>query len=148
MTTIGKTATHRRVVVSKRGGPDVLHVIEETLLEPQPGEVRVKVLAAGVSAYDAMLRRSGSLIGAPRVPYTPGEDFVGVVDKLGEGVSTVEVGQQVAGFTFGEGGGYAEFICQPADRLVPVPPGLDPAEAVCLVVNFLTAHVAQDHVAD
>ena len=59
MTVQAKTnsATHRRVVVSKHGGPDVLHVIEEALPEPQPGEVRVKVLAAGVSAYDAMLRQ-------------------------------------------------------------------------------------------
>jgi NADPH2:quinone reductase len=101
----------------------------------------MKVLTAGVSAYDLMLRRY-SLPGAPRVPYTPGEDVVGVVDKLGEGVSTVELGRRVAGFTFGAGGGYAEFICRPAGELVPVPSGLDPAEAVCLVINFLTAHLA------
>ncbi len=52
---------HHRVVVSRHGGPDVLQVVEEDLPEPQAGEVRVKVLAAGVSAYDLMLRRSGSI---------------------------------------------------------------------------------------
>jgi NADPH2:quinone reductase len=75
------------------------------------------------------------------VPYTPGQDIVGVVDKLGEGVSAMEPGQEVAGFTFGDAGGYAEFICRPANELVPVPSGLDPAEAVCVVVNYLTAHM-------
>jgi NADPH:quinone reductase-like Zn-dependent oxidoreductase len=73
------------------------------------------------------------------VPFTQGEDIVGVVDKLGEGVSTVESGQRVAGYP--RGGGYAEFICLPASELVPVPSGLDPAEAVCLVANYLTAHM-------
>jgi NADPH:quinone reductase-like Zn-dependent oxidoreductase len=75
---------YRRVVVTRHGGPEVLQVVEEELPEPEAGDVRVKVLAAGVSAYDLMHRRSGSLPGAPRVPYTPGEDIVGVADKLGE----------------------------------------------------------------
>jgi NADPH2:quinone reductase len=64
-----------------------------------------------------------------------------VVDKLGEGVSTVEPGQRVAGWTFGLAGGYAEFICLPASQVVPVPSSLDPAKAVTLVVNYLTAHL-------
>jgi NADPH2:quinone reductase len=73
-----------------------------------------------------------------------GTDVVGVVDKLGEGVSSVEPGQAVAGATFSlDGlGGYTEFICLPANELVPVPSGVDPAEAVCVVVNYLTAHMA------
>jgi NADPH2:quinone reductase len=139
-----KQARNHRVVVSRHGGPDVLLVVEENLPEPGAGEVRVKTVAAGVSAYDLMFRRSGVLPGTPRVPFTPGEDIVGVVDELGEGVSTVEPGQMVAGATFslGVGGGYAEFICLPATELVPVPLGVDPAEAVCLVVNYLTAYSA------
>jgi NADPH2:quinone reductase len=137
---------HHRVVVTRHGGPEVLQVLEEDLPEPQVGEVRVKVLAAGVSAYDLMLRRSGgSLPGSPRVPYTPGEDIVGVVDKLGEGVSSVEPGRSVAGYP--RGGGYAEFICMPDSELVPVPSDVDPGEAVCLVVNYLTAHLAMHRTA-
>jgi len=73
---------HHRVVVTRHGGPDVLQVLEEDLPEPGAGEVRVKVLAAGVSAYDLMDRRY-SFPGGPSVPYTPGQDIVGVVDKLG-----------------------------------------------------------------
>ena len=93
-------AKNHRVVVSRRGGPEVMLVVVEDLPEPQPGEVRVKVQAAGVSAYDLMIR-SGWIPGNPRPPFTPGEDVVGVVDKLGEGVTILEPGQRVAAWTFG-----------------------------------------------
>jgi NADPH:quinone reductase-like Zn-dependent oxidoreductase len=126
-----------------------LQVIEEDMPEPNPGEVRVKVLAAGVSAYDLMFRRSGSFPGTPRVPFTLGEDIVGIVDKLGEGVSNVKPGQMVAGWTLslGVGGGYTESICLPAKELVPAPSGVDPAEAVCVVINYLTAYAVLHRVA-
>lgn len=135
---------HQRVVVSRHGGPDVLQVVEEDCPEPRVGEVRTKVMAAGVSAYDLMFRRSDLLPGTPRVPFTLGADVVGVVDKLGDEVSTIQLGQTVAGSTFCRGGlgGYAEFICLPASEWVPTPASVDPAEAVCLVANYLTAHMA------
>jgi len=138
-----------RVIVTQHGGPDVLQVVEEDLPEPRTGEVRVKVLAAGVSGYDLMFRRSGSLPGTPRVPFTLGADVVGVVDKLGEGASGFEPGQTVAGATFCRGGlgGYAEYVCLPTAEWVPVPAGVDPAEAVCVVVNYLTAHMAMHRTA-
>jgi NADPH:quinone reductase-like Zn-dependent oxidoreductase len=119
----------------------VLQMVDENLPEPAPGEARVKVMAAGVSGYDVMLR-SRWFPGFTKVPYTPGEDIVGTVDELGDGVSTLELGQRVAGWTFGDAGGYTEYLCRPAAQLVPVPSGLDPAEAVALVVNYLTAHLA------
>jgi len=135
---------NHRVVVSRHGGPEVLQLLGEDVPEPGPAEVRIKVLAAGVSAYDLMFRGSGMLPGTPRPPFTPGEDVVGLVDAMGEEVTGLEVGQMVAGATFvlGVGGGYTEFVCLPATELVPVPPGVDPAEAVCLVVNYLTAYSA------
>ena len=107
---------YQRVVVTRHGGPEVLQVVEEHPPEPQAGEVRVKVLAAGVSAFDLIYRRWGRLPGSPRLPFSLGEDVVGVVDKLGEGVSTVEPGQTVAGYP--RGGGYSEFVCLPADEVV------------------------------
>jgi NADPH:quinone reductase-like Zn-dependent oxidoreductase len=133
--------TYRRIVVTRRGDPDVLRAVEAPLPRPRPEEARVRILAAGVSGYDVMLR-GHRFPGFPKVPYTPGEDFVGVVDSLGDGVSGVSLGETVAGWTFGDGGGYAEVVCRPADQVVPVPPGVDPAEAVCVVVNYLTAHLA------
>jgi NADPH:quinone reductase-like Zn-dependent oxidoreductase len=145
MTTKVKTSTkNHRVVVTEHGGPDVLQMIEEELPQPRTGEVRVRVLAAGVSAYDLMFRSSGRLPGTPEVPFTLGTDVAGVVDKVGDGVTAVEPGQMVAGatFCFDGLGGYTESICLPANEVVPVPPDVDPAQAVCLVANYLTAHMA------
>lgn len=138
-----------RVVVSRHGGPEVLQMVEEDLPEPRAGEVRVRVLAAGVSAYDLMFRSSRWLPGTPRPPFTLGEDVVGVVDEAGEGVTALAHGETVAGATWsvGFGGGYSQFICLPATALLPVPAGVDPAEAVCLVVNYLTAHMAMHRTA-
>jgi len=135
-----------RIVVTRHGPPEVLQVVEEALPEPQAGEVRVKVHAAGVSGYDIMDRRY-SFPGGPALPYTQGQDIVGVVDKLDEGISSLETGQTVAAFTFGDNGGYTEYICRPASQLVPVPAGVDPVDAVCLVANYLTAYLAMHETA-
>jgi len=129
---------HHRVVVTRHGGPEVLQVIEESMPEPRAGEVRVRVLAAGVSALDRMVR-SGRFPGFPKVPFTPGVDVVGVVEKVADTPSNLEPGQVVAAL-LGQQGGYAEQVCVPASKAVPVPAGVDVAEAVCLVANYLTAH--------
>jgi NADPH:quinone reductase len=128
---------HRRIVVSRYGGPDALELIEEDVPEPKSGEVRVKVLAAGVSMPDIMARE-GIHPETPRVPYTPGWDLVGVVDALGDAVAGFEIGQLVAAMPIS--GAYAEFACLRHQELVRVPAGLDPAEAVSLVLNYITAH--------
>jgi NADPH:quinone reductase-like Zn-dependent oxidoreductase len=145
----GLKLKNHRVVVTAHGGPDVLQTVAEALPEPSVGEVRVKVLAAGISAYDLMFRGSRWTPGTPSVPFTLGEDVVGIVDKLGDGVASLDLGQLVAGATWstGVGGGYTEYICLPAGELVPVPAGVDPAEAVCVVINYLTAHMAMHRVA-
>jgi NADPH2:quinone reductase len=127
---------HTRVIVTRYGGPDALQVIEEECPEPKRGEVRVRVQAAGVSLPDIMARE-GVHPETPPVPFTPGWDLVGVVDRLGDGVSGVDQGQTVAALPIH--GAYAEFICLAQSELVPVPTGLDAAEAVSLVLNYVTA---------
>jgi NADPH:quinone reductase-like Zn-dependent oxidoreductase len=128
---------HTRIIVTRYGGPDALQVIEEERPDPKPGEVRVKVLAAGVSLPDLMARE-GIHPETPRLPFTPGWDLVGVVDQLGEGVRGLEPGEWVAALPIS--GAYAEFVCLPQSELVPVPAGLDAAEAVSLVLNYVTAY--------
>jgi NADPH2:quinone reductase len=128
---------HKRVVITHYGGPDVITVIEEDVPTPQAGEVRVKVLAAGVSLPD-VLAREGVHPETPRVPYTPGWDLVGTVDQLGEGVTGFELGQTVAAMPIH--GCYAQYVCVPQRKLVPVPAGLDAAEAVAVVLNYITAY--------
>jgi NADPH:quinone reductase len=128
---------HTRIMVTHYGGPDALQVVEEECPEPKDGEVRVKVLAAGVCLPDLMMRE-GIHPETPRVPFTPGWDLVGVVDRLGSGVSGIEAGRVVAALPIS--GAYAEYVCLPQRELVPVPPGLDAAEAVSLVLNYVTAY--------
>lgn len=128
---------HSRVVVTRYGGPEVLQVVEEDCPEPNDGEVRVRVLAAGVSLPDVMARE-GIHPETPSVPFTPGWELVGAIDRIGAGVSGLEGGQLVAALPIH--GAYAEFLCLPQRELIPVPPGVDPAEAVCLPLNYVTAY--------
>jgi NADPH2:quinone reductase len=128
---------HTRIVVTHYGGPDELRLVEEECPEPKDGEVRVRVLAAGVSLPDVMMRE-GIHPETPRLPFTPGWDLVGVVDRPGAGISGIEPGQIVAALPIH--GAYAEFVCLPQGELVPVPSGLDAAEAVSLVLNYVTAY--------
>src|SRR5215471_2891181 len=126
-----------KIVVTRYGGPEVITVAEQECPAPIPGEVRVKVLAAGVSLPD-VLARLGVHPETPRVPYTPGWDLVGVVDRIGEGVSGFELGQMVAAMPIS--GCYAQYVCLPEEKFTPVPDGLDPAEAVAVVLNYITAY--------
>jgi len=128
---------HTRIIVTHYGGPEALQVLEEECPEPRDGEVRVRVLAAGVSLPDIMARE-GVHPETPPVPFTPGWDLVGVVDKLGNGVSGIEPGRIVAAMPIS--GAYAEFVCLLQRELIPVPAGLDPAEAVSLILNYITAY--------
>jgi NADPH:quinone reductase-like Zn-dependent oxidoreductase len=128
---------HTRIIVTRYGGPEALQVVEEECPEPKAGEVRVRVLAAGVCLPDLMMRE-GIHPETPTLPFTPGWDLVGVVDRLGDGVSTLEPGQTVAALPIR--GAYAEFVCLPQRELVPVPAGLDAGEAVSLVLNYITAY--------
>jgi NADPH:quinone reductase-like Zn-dependent oxidoreductase len=133
---------HKRVIVARYGGPEVLQVIEEESPEPKKGEVRVKVLAAGVSTPD-VLARQGIHPETPSVPFTPGWDLVGRVDLPGKGVSGIMPDQIVASMPIS--GAYTEFICLPQNELIPVPSGLDAAETVSLILNYITAYQMMHH---
>jgi NADPH:quinone reductase-like Zn-dependent oxidoreductase len=128
---------YKQVVIARKGGPEVLEVVTRDLQEPGPGQVRIKVLASGV-AYADVAMRYGMYPGAPPFPFAPGYDVVGQVDVVGEGVSGWHAGQKVAALTVT--GSYAEYMCLPADELVPVPSGLDATQAVSVVLNYTTAY--------
>jgi len=81
----------KRVVVDHYGGPEVLTIVEDEDPPPGRGEVRVRVLAAGVSYTDAMLR-VGSYLGVPKPPFTPGYELGGVVEELGTGCTEAGCG--------------------------------------------------------
>jgi len=128
----------QHVRISRFGGPEVLELVTAaTVPEPAPGQVRIKVLAAGTGFTDTMIRRGRYPDFKGPLPFIPGYEIVGVVDKTGAGVATPRAGEIVADLCVV--GGYAQYAIRPSDRLVPVPQGVDPAQAVCIPLAYLTA---------
>lgn len=128
----------RLVVTAGRGGPEVLEVIEREAPVPGRGQVRIAVETAGV-AYGDVMRRRGLF--APRRRFTPGYDVVGLVDAVGDGADGALVGGRVAAMMPSAGnGGYADHVCVPAERIVPVPQGVAADVAICLGLNYISAH--------
>ncbi len=127
----------KRVIVDRYGGPEVLTVLDDEDPRPAAGEVRVRLLAAGVSFTDAQLR-AGTYLGVPKPPFTPGYELVGVVDELGSGCTRLRVGDRVAALTVW--GAYAERVCLAEADVVRVPADLDPAMVVSLVLPYMTAY--------
>ena len=128
---------YKSVIVPKRGGPDVLQVVENELRPPSPGDLRIKVLATPVCLPDVQARYGQTPI-APKVPFVPGYAIIGVVDAVGDGFAGLTVGDRVAALTIL--GGYAEYTYLSAKDLIPVPGALDPAEAVTLILNYIVAY--------
>ncbi len=129
---------NRRVVISEKGGPEVLQVITDELGPPAAGEAQVRVLASGVAYGDVFKRRGlGTLSGSPKIPFTPGYDLVGIVESVGPTVAGVKPGDRVAAFVVN--GANAERVNVREDLLVPVPEGVDAVDALCLVLNYVTA---------
>ena len=127
----------KRVVVDHYGGPEVLKVVEDEDPRPGRGEVRVRVLAAGVSYTDAMLR-VGSYLGVPKPPFTPGYELVGVVEELGPGCTRLRVGDRIGALTVW--GADAERVCVLEANAVEVPEDVDPAQILSLVFTYMTAY--------
>ena len=95
-------------------------------------------MAAGVAFTDIMIRKGEYPDVRQEPPFTPGYDLVGEIDQLGPGVDCFQVGDRVAELTVI--GAQAEYVCLDADRLVSVPDGLDPRQAVSLVLSYTTAY--------
>lgn len=129
--------SNRRVVAVGRGGPEVLHLVAGELPEPDRDQVRIRIQAAGVSFAD-LLMREGVHPETPRGDITIGWDLVGVIDKLGADVHELTEGATVAALPML--GGYADYIRLRPDQVTAVPRGLDPAEAVAVVLNYITAY--------
>lgn len=137
--------SQKRVIITRFGGPDVLAVEDAPIPNPGAGEVRLEVLATTASFTDTMIRSGNYPAVREKPPFSPGYDLVGRVDELGPGVTGLSIGQRVADLTVF--GANQQFICRPAKGLVPVPNGLDDAEAVTLILSYLTAYQMMKRVA-
>lgn len=128
---------YKSVVVTKRGGPEVLQLTENDLRPPAAGQARIRVLATSVGRTDINYRYGYSPF-SPNVPFVPGYEIMGIVDAIGDDVTRVTVGDRVAALT--GHGGYSEIIYLGQEHLVPVPPSLDPAEVATVVLNYVSAY--------
>ena len=124
---------------SQFGGPEVLEIVDLPDPHPGPGQVRIVVHAAGISATDPKLR-AGTLTFGARLPQTTGRDVAGVVDETGEGVTDVAVGDRVFGIS--DGGGAAELALLTFRAIIP--PSLGFVDAAGLPVALETATRAID----
>jgi len=128
----------QHIRISRFGGPEVLELVQEPAVpEPGVGEVRIKVLAAGTGFTDVFIRNGRYPDFKGPLPFTPGYELVGIVEKIGPGVTSLREGETVADLCVV--GGYTQYAIRPAQFLVAVPDGVDPAEAVCIPLAYLTA---------
>ncbi len=129
------------IAFSAYGGPQVLEPVELAEEQPGPGQLRVRVKAAGVQPFDAMFRSGAAHQWMPaRFPQRLGNEFAGVVDALGEGVTGFSIGDEVLGWALFAS--YAEHVTIDTAQIVPKPGGMPWAEAGVLAASGQTAHTA------
>ncbi|MEV7618198.1 NADP-dependent oxidoreductase [Streptomyces sp. NPDC089799] len=130
----------KAAALSSFGGPEVLALTDVPDPEAGAGTVRVRVRAAGVQHFDTGIRQGWA---PPSVdltfPVVPGNEFAGVVDQVGEGVTGFAVGDEVLGYTTTKS--YAEYVVAPADQIVPKPEGMPWDVAGGFTANGLGAHL-------
>ncbi len=123
------------IEIEKPGGPEALKPAKRPLPTPGQGEVLVKVAAAGVNRPDVLQRR-GMYAPPPGTTDLPGLEIAGTVAGLGAGVERWKIGDQVCALV--AGGGYAHYCAAPEAQCLPVPKGLDIAQAACLPETVMT----------
>ncbi|MGX1308188.1 NADPH2:quinone reductase [Amorphus suaedae] len=126
----------RVIEISEPGGPEVLRLVERERPTPGPGDVLVRVVAAGVNRPDVQQRR-GMYPPPPGASDIPGLDIAGLVEAVGSGVTSLAPGDPVCALA--NGGGYADYCCVPAPQCLPVPEGLSFIEAASLPEVYFTA---------
>jgi NADPH:quinone reductase len=129
-------ATYRAVMLTIPGGPAGLQVVELPVEPPGPGQLRVRVSAAGVGSTDFFVL-AGKYSYAPKVPLVPGYEVAGVVDAIGAGVTGFALGQRVAALTVY--GGFGEMIVREAEHFIPIPDDISDRDAAAVILNYVTA---------
>jgi synaptic vesicle membrane protein VAT-1 len=127
----------RAIWITKAGGPEALEVRETADPEPGPGEVRIRVRAAGLCFADVMATQ-GLYPDAPKPPCVVGYETAGVVDALGDSAGGHPAGQRVLALT--HFGGHADVACVPTDRVFAIPDSMSFEDAAAISLNYLTAY--------
>ncbi len=127
----------RQIWITKAGPPEVLQVREAPDPEPGPGEVRVKVRAAGINFADLMAR-VGLYPDAPKLPCVVGYEVSGEIDRLGQGISDLALGERI--FAMPRFGGYTDTLVVNRAQVFRMPAGMSFESAAALPVVYLTAY--------
>ena len=127
----------KAIVVKEFGAPDVLKLEETADLEPNENQILVKIEAAGVNPVDTYVRQ-GNHATAPPLPYTPGKDGAGIVEKTGANVSKVKTGERVY-LANSVSGTYAEFALCSEDQVYKLPDNASFEQGACLSVPYATS---------
>lgn len=130
----GDRPTMRCVEYSGAGGPEVITIAERPIPTPGPGEVLIKVAAAGINRAD-VLQREGHYPPPEGASDIPGLEVSGTVEELGAGVDGWDFGAPVCALL--AGGGYAEYVAVPAGQLAPVPDGVSVEDAAALPLSLI-----------
>jgi NADPH2:quinone reductase len=125
----------KAIRVHGTGGPEVLRLEEVPVPTPGPGQVLIRVEAAGVNFIDVYQRKG---LYPVQLPFTPGREAAGVVERIGAGVTSCRPGDRVASESLS--GGYAAYVLAQADRVVPLPDGLSTRVGAAVMLQGLTAH--------
>jgi NADPH2:quinone reductase len=125
----------KAIQIHETGGPEVLRISELEIPEPGPGQVLIRVEAVGVNFVEIYFRKGTY---KTTLPFTPGSEAAGTVEKLGHGVTGFEEGDLVASVSVM--GSYAEYALVPAEKLVKVPSRLSPEKAAAAMLQGITAH--------
>jgi NADPH2:quinone reductase len=135
-----------KAVLCKEWGPAEMLVVEEVAgREPGPGEVRIRVRAAGVNFPDVLIIQKKYQV-QPALPFTPGSEGAGEVMSIGAGVTNVKPGDRV--IVYSGVGSFAEEIIAPAEKVVPMPPGLSFEVAAAFTLTYGTSwHAVRDRAA-
>jgi NADPH:quinone reductase-like Zn-dependent oxidoreductase len=127
----------RQVWITRAGPPEVLELRETADPTPGPGQVRIRVEAAGVNFADVM-GRLGIYADLPPMPVVPGYEVGGRIDAVGPGIDASWVGKDVLSLT--RFGGYSDVVCVPLVQVVERPEGMSAREGAAIPVNYLTAY--------
>ena len=128
---------YKSVIISKKGGPEVLQIVENEFRSPDKEEVLIKIQACGVGGTDVAMRY-WNYPGVPKIPFVPGYEIVGIVEEVGQNVTAVTKGDRVGALTVY--GGYSEYIYLKQDHLVKVPKSLDSGEVAAIILNYTSAY--------
>jgi NADPH2:quinone reductase len=128
----------RTIFLQQLGSPEqAFSIREQPIPVPQAQEVLIKVAAIGINYAEVLMRRGLYPVRA-KLPYVPGFEASGIIEKLGSGVTHLKTGQRVVVML--ELGAYAEYVCAKVGSVIPIPEGMSFEDAAALPVNFATAY--------